>query len=59
MNETNFKIIYGINNRVIDKTVSKPTLATPIRFAEIIAAVTVIPGIINNAVCCYSCCNGN
>ena len=59
MNETNFKNMYGIIVRVIDKTVSKPTLVKPIRFAEIISAVTVIPGIINNAVFCYSCCNGN
>ena len=37
MNETNFRNMYGKNDRVIDKTVSKPTLVTPIRFAEIIS----------------------
>ena len=35
MNETNFKNIYGTIDRVIDKHFSKPTLVTPIHFAEI------------------------
>ena len=37
MNETNFRIFYGKNDRVIDETVSKPTLVTPICFAEMIS----------------------
>ena len=35
MNEMSFRNIYGKIDRVTDKTVSKPTLVTPIRFAEV------------------------
>ena len=35
MNEMSFRNIYGTFFGVVDKTVSEPTLVTPIRFAEI------------------------